>query len=72
MIKLDDYISLSEGKTVSGRSSIDWTKTFEGKKILHRKQDCFNCDNGRNCSDCVIKPKMICFNCEMESACISC
>ena len=65
MIKLDEYISLSEGKNVSGRSSIDWNKTFEGIKILHRKQDCLNCDNGRNCSDCVKKPKMNCFNCEM-------
>ena len=38
MIKLDEYISLSEGKTVSGRFSIDWTKTFERIKIPHRKQ----------------------------------
>ena len=35
MIKLDEYISLAEGKTVSGRFSIDWTKTFEGIKIPH-------------------------------------
>ena len=32
MIKLEEYITLSEGKTVSGRFSIDWTKTFEGIK----------------------------------------
>ena len=40
MVKVDEYISLSEGKTVSGIFSIDWTKTFEGTKIPHRKQDC--------------------------------
>ena len=38
MIKLDEYISLSEGKTVSGRFSIDWTKTFEGKKYHIRNK----------------------------------
>ena len=72
MIKLDEYISLSEGKTVSGRFSIDWTKTFEGIKIPHRKQDCSECDNRKICSDCIIKPKMNCFNCEMEKSCKSC
>ena len=71
-IKLDEYISLSEGKTVSGRFSIDWTKTFEGIKIPHRKQDCADCDNRRKCSDCVTKPKMNCFNCEMVRACKTC
>ena len=72
MIKLDEYISLSEGKTVSGRFSIDWTKTFEGIKIPHRKQDCSKCDNTKICKDCVIKPKMNCFNCEMERSCKLC
>ena len=72
MIKLNEYISLSEGKTVSGRFSIDWTKTFEGIKIPHRKQDCVECDNRRKCGDCVIKPKMKCFNCEMEKSCKNC
>ena len=37
MRKLDEYISLAEGKTVSARFSIDWTKTSEGIKLLHRK-----------------------------------
>ena len=46
MIQLNEYISLSEGKTVSVRFSIDWTKTFEGIKIPHRKQNCLDCDNG--------------------------
>ena len=55
MLKLNEYISLSEGKTVSGRFSIDWTKTFEGWKKPHRKQDCLDCDNGKICGDCVIK-----------------
>ena len=32
MIKRDEFISLSEGKTIFGRFSFDWTKTFEGKK----------------------------------------
>ena len=49
MIKLDEYISLSEGKTVSGRFSIDWTKTFEGIKIPHKKQNCSECDNTKLC-----------------------
>ena len=57
MIKLDEYISLSEGKTVSGRFSIDWIKTFEGVKIPHRKQDCSDCDNTKFCDDCFIKTK---------------
>ena len=72
MIKLNEYISLSEGKTVSGTFSIDWTKTFEGIKIPHRKQNCADCDNSKRCSDCVIKPKMNCFNCEIERSCKSC
>ena len=72
MINLEEYISLSEGKTVSGRFSIDWTKTFERIKIPHRKQDCLDCDNTKICTDCVIKPKMNCFNCEMEKSCKSC
>ena len=72
MIKLEEYISLAEGKTVSGRFSIDWTKTFEGIKTPHRKQDCSECDNRKICSDCIIKPKKNCFNCEMEKSCKSC
>ena len=72
MIKLEEYISLSEGKTVSGRFSIDWIKTFEGIKIPHRKQDCLGCDNRKICNDCIIKPKKNCFNCEMEKSCKSC
>ena len=72
LIKLDKYISLSERKTVSGRFSIDWTKTFEGIKVPHRKQNCSDCDNTKFCTDCVMKPKMNCFNCEMEKACESC
>ena len=66
MIKLDEYITLSEGKTVLGRFSIDWAKNIEGIKIPHRKQGCSDCDNRKKISDCVIKPKMNCFNCEME------
>ena len=66
MIKLDEYISFSEGKTVSSRFSIDWTKTFEGIKIPHRKQNCSECDNTKICNDLIIKTKMNCFNCEME------
>ena len=47
MIKLKNIISLSEAQTVSGRFSRDWTKTFKGMKIPHRKQDCLDCDNGK-------------------------
>ena len=72
MINLEEYISLSEGKTVSTTFSIDWTKTFGGIKIPHRKQNCSECDNTKIFSDCVIKPKMNCFDCEMEKSCKSC
>ena len=72
MIKLNEYISLSEGKTFFGRFSIDWTKTFESIKIPHTKQGCLDCDNGQICSDYVIKPRINCFNCEMKRSCISC
>ena len=61
MIKLNEYIWLSEGKTVSGRFWIDWTKTFLGMKKTHKKQRCSDCDIGKICSDCVIKSKMNCF-----------
>ena len=72
MIKLDDCISLSEGKSVSGRFSIDWTKTFEGIKLPHRKQSCSECDNAKICNDRIIKPKMNCFYCEINKACKAC
>ena len=72
MIKLDYYITLSQGKTVSGRFSNDWTKTFEGIKIPHRKQNCSDCDNSKHCSDCLIKPKMNCFSCEKRRSCKFC
>ena len=36
--RMNEYISLSEGKTVSGRFSIAWTKTFERIKVPHKKQ----------------------------------
>ena len=72
MIKLGEYMTLSERKSVSGRVSIDWTKIFEGIKIPQRKKDCLECNNGKICSDCVKKPKKNCFNCEMERACKTC
>ena len=71
-IKLNEFISFLEGNTVSGRISIDWTETFEGIKTPHRKQDCLDSDNGKICSDCVIKPKMNCFNCETKRTCETC
>ena len=72
MIKLDEYISFSEGTTVSGRFSIDWTKTFERIKIPHRNQNYADCDNEKKCSGCIIKPKKNCFNCEKEKSCKTC
>ena len=39
MMKLNELISLSEGRTNSAMFSIDWTKSFEGVKSPHRKQD---------------------------------
>ena len=68
MINFKAYTSLSEGKTVSSSFRLIGQK-HSNKKIPHRKQDCSDCDNGKVCSDCVIKPKMNCFNCEMERAC---
>ena len=32
MLKLNEFISKSEGKTISGRFSIDWTKSIERTK----------------------------------------
>ena len=72
MIKLKECISLSERKTVSGRFSVGRTKTFERKKTPYRKPDCLDCDNGKLCSDYVVKPKMKCSNCEMSTACKLC
>ena len=72
MMKLDGKKSLSEGKTVPGKFSFDWTKTFEGIKKPHRKQDSSGSDNGKFCSACAIKRKMNCFNCQIERACNTC
>ena len=60
MKKLNEYILLSEGKTLSSRFLFDSTKIFDGIKIPHRIQNCLNCHNGKNGSDCVIKPNMNC------------
>ena len=58
MINLNEFISLSEGKTVSGRFLIDWTKTFEGIITPHKKHEFLDTDNGKTCSNCVVKLKM--------------
>ena len=42
MIKLNEFLSLSKGKTISGQT-FDWAKSFEGIKIPHRKLDCLDC-----------------------------
>ena len=55
IIKLAKIIYLSQGKTVPGRFSIGWTETFEGKRNPHRKQNCLDCNSGKNFSDCVKK-----------------
>ena len=54
---MDEFKSLSEVEAISGRLLIDWTKTFEGTKLLHRERVCLDCDDGKNCRDCVIKVK---------------
>ena len=72
MIKRDEYILLSEGKTLSGSFLIGRTKKFERIRIPHRKQDCADCDDGKTCNDCVIKSKINCFNCDMQRACKTC
>ena len=71
-MKLDENLSLSEGKNLSDRLSVDWTKTFKGIKKPHRKQNWLGCDNGKICSDFIRKPQMNCFNCETERACKTC
>ena len=38
MIKLNEIISLSGRKSVSGRFSIDWTKTFKGIETRHKNK----------------------------------
>ena len=72
MMKLVEYMSLSEGRAISGRFSIDWTKSFEGIKTIHRKQDCLECENEYFCSNCDENRKMNCFSCEMERTCKTC
>ena len=69
LIKLNQFTSLSERKTVSWRFSIDWGIKFGGRKLPHKKQDCLDCDIEKTCSDCIEKPKMNCFNSKMERAC---
>ena len=71
MIKLNEYISLSKGKTISGRFSIDWTKSFEGIKKPQLKQFCLDCKNQLKCGECVVKRKLDCCNCKLERACKS-
>ena len=68
MMKLNDFISLSEKKTASVKFSIDWTKTFEGIKIPHRTKNCLDCDNEKVCSDYCILTLKKCFICEVERA----
>ena len=41
MIKLNEFISPSERKAVSGRFSIDWTITFEGIRMPEKKTRLF-------------------------------
>ena len=72
MLRRIEYVSLSEGRSVSGIYSIDWTKLIDGIKLPHRKQDCLGCKNELVCSKCAKKRKMNCFNCETERNCKSC
>ena len=72
MIKLNDFMSLSEGGTVSGKFCIDWTKTLEGVKRLHRKVGCLDLKDRIFCNVCIIKLKMNCFICKVERASKSC
>ena len=72
MIKLDYFLSLSEGESMSGRFLNDWKKSFEGIKIPHQKPSCLECENKLVCSNFVEKRKMNCFNCNMEKFCNSC
>ena len=66
MIKLNEFTPLSERKTISGRFSIDCTKSFERIRILHRKRHCWECKGELLCINCVETRKMDCFYFEME------
>ena len=68
MTKLNEIISLSEGKTYSERFSIDWTELIEGIKIPHQKPGCLDCKNELICGEFIKKSKLSFFNCEMERA----
>ena len=72
MIKLNQFLSLSEAETNFGKFSINWTKSFETPKLPLRKQGCLDCDNEKTCSNFAIKPQMNCFKSEVERACKSC
>ena len=65
-INMNELISQSERKTISGRFTIDWTKSFEGIKIPHRKQDCLDCKNELMYGEDSVKRNRNCFNCEMR------
>ena len=71
-IKLNEFISLSEGKIVPGRFLIDWTLTVEGKEIPHSKKGCLDCNNRKIYNEYVIKPTLNCFHCEMQRVCKTC
>ena len=43
-MSLHEFISVSEGNTVSGNFSIDCTQTFEGIKTPHKNQGCLGCN----------------------------
>ena len=58
MMKLKKLRSLSEEKTISGRFSIGWTKSFEGIKKQHRKHDCLDCKIELMCDEYVVEQKM--------------
>ena len=66
VIRFNEFLSLSEGKTVPGRFSIDSTKSFEGIELPHQKLGCLDCKNEVLFGDCDVKRKTSCFSCKMD------
>ena len=55
LIEFNEFTSLSERKTISGRFSLDWTKSHLETEKPHRKQDCFECKNKKQFVKIVLK-----------------
>ena len=69
MVKLNKFLSPSEGKTLCGRFSFHWTKSFGGNKNTTPETRMFGSLEQLSCSNLVQKCKMNCFNFKIRRAC---